>query len=135
MIPITDLRCGNYVSMGSDRWWIVAQVNSGFIKSENPNDEENCGNLRPEDYFGILIRKELLLEKCGFALDADKSLCALQIHKNICIVYDGENSIFYLGIIDDEDNQTTIPYPHIQHIHQLQNLYYSLSGKEMPIKL
>lgn len=44
------------------------------------------------------------------------------------------NINYYTYLDWDEDNKCLEKYPHIKYVHQLQNLFYALTGEELTIK-
>jgi hypothetical protein len=88
----------------------------------------------------IVLTPEIL-EKCGFKWETDKKT-HLQLdlpeqemnHRNIGFYYkDGEPEIFQMYMDDYFDGYFQCLLP--QYLHQLQNLYYSLTGTELKIEL
>lgn len=88
---------------------------------------------------GIPLTPEIL-EKCGFEWDKSNSD---QFKDAWC---EGHNSRFDLWVKDnvfymksryqeESINPRQHAMPHIKYLHQLQNLYYSLTGEELQISL
>lgn len=48
--------------------------------------------------------------------------------KQVVLYYDVKNKMFLM-----ETNSDIIEFNHIQHVHQLQNLYFALTGEELTI--
>lgn len=126
-----DLRIGNLVIL------CVANVNHyGKIHSLTPShlligDGIKCdySDLEP-----IIITEEWLL-KCGFtpceSLFKDKpNILSVQISNNETLDYeDGELFIANVG-----SHRVVTLWNNIIHLHQLQNLYYAITGEELEVK-
>ncbi len=83
-------------------------------------------------YKPILLTEEWLL-KFGFELKdnnlQDELLSTFFYHKNNVVdVEFGEGKLYW------HDNYTSIYHQDILYVHQLQNLYFALTGKELKIK-
>lgn len=69
-----------------------------------------------------------MLERCGFKADLPDFANWIILEMPIAnLVFDGKE-IF----IDDAGD--SLPFPHIKYVHQLQNLYYALTGEELEFK-
>ena len=124
MINAKDLRIGNSVLLGNSSlsvYQIIYDRRNGY--SINSKDYK-------EDFFDpIPLTKEILI-KCGF-------------HKfnNAWVQKDftENNSKFYFSIwnlIDDEFKYNSAEFDiEINSLHQLQNLYFALTGEELEINL
>lgn len=110
-IPIEELRVGNLVSKGSDKIWKLYSIS----------------NLSNQDYYGIPITKELLVEKLN-AKDGG-GVWYLDFGR-FSIAFPSEGA--YLCF---EGQPGSLPITHIKYLHQLQNLVFSLTGKELEIKM
>jgi len=133
----TDLRIGNFIFYNE----IVKNVSS--LKDEFINfktEEVIIGNYKynqspifHEGYFeGIPITEEWLL-KFGFVWDDFE-----EEHPNYLVFKHGNRSLFYS---DRSDNFSTVKFIHsilgevvFLYVHQLQNLYHCLCGKELEIQ-
>ena len=120
MIKSNGLRIENYVSVFGNIS-IVSEIleNKIGVKSD-------CGTPCEIDYYDyneiepIPITEEILL-KCGFSkFKGDNSDCFLNDFETSCNM----ELLFWKG--------TEIK--NIKHLHQLQNLYFALTGKEIEIK-
>jgi len=117
-----ELRIGNYVFSADDnKNGEVFQIDpSGIIfVNKNGNRWQDLKNIQP-----IPLTEEILL-KCGFIIDSINNFekYPFTIQKNNLYVAD---FLFYKkgdsGVV-------------IKHLHQLQNLYFALTGKELEINL
>ena len=131
---IHELRIWNYV--------LFCKAES-IITSINNNDEENpyvdlasYDNIPIEDLHPIPLTEEWFM-KFGFEKEIDEfdifsihnSQYSIQHYKNgKCIfVYSPINEL------NSEDEENVI-FLQIKHVHQLQNLYFALTGEELTIK-
>lgn len=110
-----ELRLGNYVmqhdySIGNRQ----IEVNQLSISEVNYLGNEYCTP--------ISITKEWLV-KFGFNQKEE----GLYFKKGI-IVVDPDD---YLVLLDTVDPEYYIELPHIKYVHQLQNLYFDITGKEL----
>lgn len=108
MIKANELRIGNLVNrQGSE-----LIVNGCDIKWFQ---EDSYNGLEP-----IPLTEEILL-KCGFKLAIDENIYTL--HDTIELTQtDYGNSFYFMGNFIKSD---------IKHLHQLQNLYFALTGEEL----
>jgi hypothetical protein len=121
MIKANDLRIGSWIDL----------KNSGYIKV----DADNIGDVvnNPAIFDPILLTPEIL-EKAGF----EKQRSSDNVLDNYFI---GENPITHdwimsLQWIDGRESPFyKNGYHQIKYLHQLQNLFYSLTGKELEINL
>ena len=73
-----------------------------------------------------------ILEKCGF----ERGEAWLEKYL-ILYIENNERKIGFLWdtTLEYWDNTTELLFPNIKHLHQLQNLYFSLTGNELTITL
>lgn len=122
---VRELRIGNLVSKNTAQggWWIDSDVMaSDFGKTA-------AGTLLCESFEPIPITEGWLV-KLGFNKYDD--LFILTCKNDIDIYYNinPENSIS----IGNGDYHGTFSMKHIKSIHELQNLYFSLTGEELEIE-
>lgn len=131
MIKANELRIGNWVKYTNDQslknglanTWV--NVTDDIIKwAANPS--ENV-------YEPILLTPEVL-EKCGFEktwkmyeLDFSDKLLSDRRYEFFCYEKDLPNCSYTLNSITAANN--------FSFLHQLQNLYFALTGEELEIKL
>lgn len=137
MIPANELRIGNWVGLtGTDKWYKFG-VNMFSIIAQK-GEHESISYYAIDAETNILSPIPLIpeiLEKCGFrdktngwyhidwfALEED---CRLAIN-----VKSGRCSIFEY----DESGMAFTKHP-IKYLHQLQNLYFSLTGEELEVNI
>lgn len=122
MIKANELRIGNYIYSSITQKYI--KVHSRFFRLIE-SEIRVKGN---STYVGIPLTEELLL-KCGFINEfedeEDNSYFTL---KNIEI----QKILFKEEFFLDNVNNIGVS---IKHLHQLQNLYFVLTGTELEIKL
>lgn len=113
----TELRIGNWVKYAGTITPVQIEAGS-FINVENKVEAFDPIELTPS-----------ILEQCGFAKPQNED--ELYFIKGDCadvFFYNDEN-----GFECHVGNELT--YNHIKHLHQLQNLYFSLTGEELKINL
>lgn len=121
-ILLRDLRIGNYIGCDGDIL-IVEKIDSknniGFsLFKKAVGQHVNSGNK-----YYIELTEEILL-KCGF--DEDDTL----FHNQIALYKNSIGGFNYNANYFEYDNLIEIKY-----LHQLQNLYWCLCGKELEINL
>lgn len=118
----TELRIGNYIEKSLKSGNGRKLYNRLTITDFN-HIYENDGSF---NYEPIPLTEEIFL-KCGFKKDTKG---VLVLNKNIysLILWGGEVSI-YLKI---DESVLSIE---IHYLHQLQNLYFALTGKELEVNL
>jgi hypothetical protein len=115
MIKANEIRVGNWVkAVRSDCWYQVNKQNfSAYVD-----------NIHTEP---IPITNEIL-EKCGFDY-VDHYSCIIDIWEFKKAV--GGGAIFHYN----SENSPRSRQVTLRYLHQLQNLYFALTGKELPISL
>ena len=115
-----ELRIGNFVNY------------EGKSKCINLKDFENFLYYPSDDRKNepIPITKEWLI-KFGFVIDNDfdNTFIDNTSLKDCVLIYDTNAKMFII-----ESDRDTIQFKHIKHVHQLQNLYFALTQKELIIK-
>lgn len=114
-LKANDLRVGNYVKgIGYNISWLVEGIESEYIYSSK------AWRLL-SSFEGIPINKEWLI-KVGFKKVSDR-IYVKDYH------YGYEFGITNHFVIKNGDH--FIRYNHIQYAHQLENLYFALTGQEL----
>lgn len=117
MIKSTELRIGNYV---------LQTEGTTEVKVENL-DSKNINGL-PGSSFEPVRLNDAIMERCGFERGTDStSRPAGPYHKGVCEVT--VHNEFYAPEYF-QPNGTELP-----HLHQLQNLYFALTGAELEVKM
>jgi hypothetical protein len=133
MIPVNELRVGNIVTLTGNE---VASPLDIMI------DEVNFPITRKRGEYNPIPISPEWLERFGLERQGDFITCS--ISENQCNEYRSlelwnTSEGIEICLHDDSlelSNAETMFYdlPHIQHVHQLQNLYHSLTGKELELK-
>lgn len=114
MIKANELRVGNWVT-GAFGENAPFQIMKGF-------QIDDC----VDTYFPILLTPEIL-ERCGFEFIKNEYLL-----KAFSIVFQQNIFKFYYDYLDKGDYNEI--FVQIKYLHQLQNLYFVLTGEELEIK-
>tara|TARA_R110000868_G_scaffold121009_1_gene321070 strand:- start:771 stop:1175 length:405 start_codon:yes stop_codon:yes gene_type:complete len=129
-----ELRIGNFVLFGED--------GTEFKVTGIYDDGLNVKNDHKETYIGIdafegikLSEKNLL----NFGFQYYKHSDELEINEDLYLIYTKCNTdkvIFIQSTGQDDDGrlQLTTIHPRCVYVHQLQNLYFALTGEELKIK-
>jgi len=136
MVNVNELRVNNWVGVGSG-------PNPWLMEIGEDEMEVLMGARDYHNYHPIPLTPEIL-EKCGFENKHKGNPDYFQryAHKTSGLSWwipnqtikgrKFPNSGLY---IDCHDDYYDIPLPHIEYLHQLQNLYFSLTGNELDVKL
>ena len=109
MIRIEELSIGNWVE------------HNGEIIQVKPYHFEVFMNPESQPANAIPLTEELLTEKCGFKRNHYGGLY-LYGKFDFDLTKEGYFLVDDVGV-------------HCKHLHQLQNLYFSLTGQELPVNL
>lgn len=119
-----ELRIGNHIGQGE-----VMEIKENVVRVKYTADKERTSLIRYDDIKPIPLSEEVLL-KCGFEDVTSYKDFWLTIEDDLRIeialrhsdrVY---TSISDMGISSD-----------IKHLHQLQNLFYSITQTELEVSL
>lgn len=137
MIKANDLRVGNWVEeeiLGKVK---IAEVHQQSVRVETINMKTDRSteiilySLGVENIKPIPLRPEIL-EKCGFKVyPASPTLMQLE-YKNDHWICKRNNGFAYLAF--DLESYVEVELTHLEDLHQLQNLYHSLTGEELNYK-
>jgi hemerythrin superfamily protein len=122
-----ELRINNWVFIpGIDRYVKVSAIYKSHFRCEDSNGVSFDESLRI-NYHPIPLTPEIL-EKCGFIekLNRQWSFGENQITHDYMI------TVRYSKIIDGFYYQNA--HFRLRHLHQLQNLYFALTGEELEFK-
>lgn len=124
----TELRIGNYVQYSNEYNVFILQVDTIYAKKITVLHNSSPTTMKVSEIQGIPLTEEVLL-KCGFS---EVGIYENVYHKDCFRVY-----------LDRKGKQGLVKYEtenyHIEveakSVHQLQNLYFALIGKELPLTL
>jgi hypothetical protein len=137
MIAANELRIGNFVLakpiFGNDKKFKPLQIAS-------PNEIFRCYNT-PKDFNPIPLTPEIL-EKCGFVV-VHKANNHYTINdpngfkdSHKIAIFHTVNNQWHIAFSDTFSGyKDYIPTTKIKYLHQLQNLYFALTGEELTVKL
>ncbi|MBP7512574.1 MAG: hypothetical protein KA981_11630 [Bacteroidia bacterium] len=117
-----ELRIGN--------WLLSAKTGEPFQVDSIPNDSEITAQP--------IVLSPDILEKCGFKKNKNGEPCIeindIASHLELMV---GKENYFYPSITQtpDMDEERTVWLNRINSLHQLQNLYFALTGEELNILL
>jgi hypothetical protein len=118
MLKTNELRVGNCVN-----------ITDGFL---NGNYKIDMGQLAQLHYNAITVNPIPLTEEWLIKFFNIKrrngSTWLFDFSENFTCVWDGER------ILIEEYSEGEYPLNHIKHVHQLQNLYFALTGEELVCK-
>lgn len=134
-MDVRELRIGNWVASCNENTrdnpetWVVGKVYSiGSIECQfeqiEVETEDEFTHFFKDSYFGIPITEQVLLD-CGFKKKQDYITGV-----GLCYFYTKESVKYRI------DSFFNIPVLSIKlkHLHQLQNLYFTLTGTELEYK-
>lgn len=136
MKDVRELRIGNYILYKGNNAEITGiqlkhiEARSFYREAKPPTYLENS-SLRIEDCNPIPITSELLLE-CGFVYNAVDD-CFDRLNLRVRIL--GYSICAFIGFEVGFGKEWHDANIEIKSLHQLQNLYFSLIGKELEINL
>src|SRR5215204_1366586 len=121
MLPINEIRVGNALSMNGKNF-----VLSQDLFSEILSEPQLLDKIKP-----VLVTEEVLI-KAGFESLDEPGGWALQ-HVFVYKVY-YEDQVFYeVHFVKEFEDRVTLPQ-RIKFVHKLQNLYFEVTGIELPCK-
>lgn len=134
MIQVNELRISNLVDYNG-MYLSVSEIYTPKPRKPVRFDGVECVELHcggfitatMDDIKPIPLTEEILL-KCGFAKSSDGEHFFIG-HYGFCLVHDGQDYCMKPVIIDP----MVIAY--CRYLHQLQNLYFALTGKELEVNL
>lgn len=130
MIDTRELRIGNLVTI-TDYGTLYAKVTVNLLKRifERQVYSLDSPNIQP-----IELNEEVLF-KCGFAKEKEAFKISLDASEDNFIHLDGKHlSLVSVDKKTDQKNKFKVPTD-IEYLHQLQNLHFELTGKELDVKL
>jgi hypothetical protein len=121
MINANELRIGNWVELTHP--FNTSQSIRAAVKSEDILNADKIGT----EFHPIPLTPEIL-EKCGFEKDGEDFFIIKIGRKSFSIYVEDIPDIVYSPDIGVPHNSLNAP---IDYLHQLQNLYFSLTGVEL----
>lgn len=124
MIQPNELRIGNWVTIVSAEHWLgqVTHISSdGFVSNTK------CQNISIKHCHPVPLTPEIL-DKCGFKRSAN-GVRVLFVGKYGFTMYSGG------CYLQQDDYAGMMDIDQVEHLHQLQNLYFALTGDELKVTL
>lgn len=129
MITANELRKGNWIYIDNGEKPKYAYQVSGHDIDEVETDGSDC--------FGVPLHPEIL-EKCGFVKNrnGEPSIEINDIASHLELM-GGKDNFYYPSFTQTPqgDEERSVYFNRINSLHQLQNLYFSLTGQELTITL
>jgi hypothetical protein len=132
MIQANELRLGNY---------LMQKVNNRIVTLRCTYDHFQLLANGGKDFYPVVLKAELL-EKAGFTENKNYVLlpAAREFRlllpvmggqaNEICAYIKSNGECFARGVVND-----AVVSNNFYHLHQLQNLCFALSGRELPLNL
>ena len=139
MIQTTELRTGNIIIDLHDRLGKITHIRERSVKYL-VKDSDHPFNVEIESIKPIQITIDLLFEY-GFDFSddwGDGLFIQCEHFKLILLYYHPDESMAWgvrLEDYDEDEKPQIIMLPEIQYLHTLQNLVYSITGKELENKV
>lgn len=127
MIAANDLRIGNWV-MYDNRYFQIDSIATVFPTLNTT--EFGIGVVDWNNISGIPLTEKILLD-CGFDTNG------IHIFKEFnprMVLYFNNGNHAEMDLIQD-GKSISFKYSHIKYLHELQNLFYSLTKTELTINL
>jgi hypothetical protein len=131
-----ELRIGNRIFDRSNRESVVEAISSrNYVRITSVNGDYTGESLGLIECSPIPLTEEWLL-KFGFSIDGKYLSIGIEDYK-YCFNYRdwADNWAFYIEYTDSpHEKDEGVKYPvsfDIKYVHQLQNLYFSLTGEEL----
>jgi len=133
-----ELRIGNYINFGSTVSEVFGITVTDVMFKYSTGNEEKYAKLINEGIQPVLLTEEWLI-KFGFkniTLKYQENSVVIGLYlENIDSYLTFNNNEWRLEQDDDwRDGGNHHDLPNFEFVHQLQNLYFSLTGKELTLK-
>ena len=130
MIQPNELRIGNWVydSKYTQYPMQVVLIGSDYVYLDFEGNEGDVWECDCKEIVPIPLTEELLA-KCMFSEYEFEDDIFLHDEEDVCVQKSGK--VYYPYSFENSD---TIGTP-IRYLHQLQNLFFALTGKELEVKL
>lgn len=132
MIDMRELRKGNMVKCLSHLpigYHVSSYPYTEIYEIKDSSIETEAGTHKYKDVAPIPLTEELLIKAGGLKLNENEYIFRDGETDIIPVNLALESGLFYLG---NKDNKQSIV---IASVHQFQNLYYAIKGKDVLIKL
>jgi len=146
MIQANELRLGNLVYRRSVAYrLVVLEIKKDSIVTRFIDDSDSLCNERPISEFTPIGLTEKLLLKAGFEESVDES--NESIYSKWYSINDKSTTIFSIKVTNEDIMPDDVEIKDfdiydgdryiksVKSLHQLQNLYFALTGKELEFKL
>jgi len=128
MLQPAELRIGNWIGMRGIPTSILLEDSEFLPTRVDLETIKDIDALSDFEYSAIPLTPEIL-EKAGFE-KADNGIALKTFEGYVWI-----GSLFEGFPLTLEIDGNRMPLHHIKHVHQLQNLYFALTGEEIKIEL
>ena len=118
-----ELKIENHIGQGE-----FMKKKKKVVRVKSTADKERTSLIRYEDILPIPLSEEVLLN-CGF----EKTYYGYKYIGGNILEFVLKNNEIYLGYFDDDDWCRI--GKSIKYLHQLQNLYYTLTGEELEVSI
>ena len=123
MIQTKELRIDNQIQYYTGEACQISEIKENHIKTTINERYDHCSL-----YDGIPLTSKIL-EECGFKINY------IEIGQSQYLTYLDKNGFCIQLEQNNENIVERYVIKHIKYVHQLQNLYYTLTGKELKIQL
>ena len=134
-ITTSDLRLGNWLYDSQPKGFPmqVEGIGKDWIYLNFEGNEGDCFENTDKEIYPIPITKELIVKSLNSEILGDDYSVKLGDYRYIYfrINNDGYISIDFFNYDDNSENEIC---DGIRYVHELQNLYHALTGKELEIK-
>lgn len=130
MIKATELRIGNQVLWkGEIRNIASIQMKFNYYSCSVSDRDGSIKYAQENELEGLPLTVQWMA-KLGFRWNAKDKRYYIQIGNTLYLEYDTDFDVF----IAPESWAGSCPWNTVKHVHQLQNLYFALTGEELTIK-
>ena len=131
MVQANELRIGNWVKDNANDYFIIRSVSTDRLHPINVTDKIGYAiDCLLSDLSPIPLTPEIL-EKCGFKLNSISENWEIDLKLQGIIGLHSEDFSLWIGDKSDSLGFTGGLKSRCFFLHQLQNLYYSLTGTEL----